>query len=85
VNPGSSSQEEALDTVRPLEQCEERELNLTDRLNGHKEGTGFIFPLNPGVPGLPDFEERFKPVGTKSRVVPQFHDSLIKIQGGPCL
>ena len=40
----------------------------------------FIFPPNPGLPGLSDFEFVFKSVGANLIAAAQLHDSLIKIQ-----
>lgn len=40
----------------------------------------FIFPPNPGDPGLSDFEMLFKSVGAKKNCLAQLHDSLFKIQ-----
>jgi len=40
----------------------------------------FIFPPNPGLPGLSDFEFVFKSLGANLTAAAQLHDSLIKIQ-----
>ena len=40
----------------------------------------FIFPPNPGLPGLSDFEFVFKSLGANLTDAAQLHDSLIKIQ-----